>query len=51
MITKVGNLFRKRKIKELKIKEALMDLTQFTECLCVLDMLALILLSQSSSYE
>ena len=43
--------FRKRKLKEVKIKGAFMGLTQFTKCLCVLDMLALILLSRSSSYE
>ena len=40
-VTEVVNIFRKTKINEIKIKEALMALTQFTKCLCVLDMLAL----------
>lgn len=40
-VTEVVNLFRKRKIKEIKIKEAHMALMQFTKCWYVLDMLAL----------
>jgi len=47
---KVVNPPRKIKIKEIKIKEALTALTQLTRCLCVLDMLAQIFLSRSSSY-
>ena len=44
-VTEVVNIFRKTKINEIKIKEALMALTQFTKCLCVLDMLALFFFS------